>query len=124
MSRQAVARLLDERKLADVDVVVNLSGETIGKRWSGGRRRAIRESRVRGTETIAGAIERMYRSLMRRASEAPTVLVSGGAADKILPIIELPHQLVPSVIFDGLLCMADERQPTQPTLLPDSGVRG
>lgn len=76
-----------------------------------------------GSNAIAGAIERMYRNLMRRANEAPTVLVSGGAADKILPIIELPHLLVPTVIFDGLLCMADERQPTQPTLLPDSGVR-
>ena len=50
------ARLLDERRLASVDVIVNLAGETIGKRWTSTRRRAIRESRVRGTETIANAI--------------------------------------------------------------------
>lgn len=56
------ARLLDERKLAGVDVIVNLAGETIGKRWSDTRRRLIRESRVRGTETIVGAITRSGRS--------------------------------------------------------------
>src|SRR3954462_3747062 len=52
------ARLLDERRLAGVDVIVNLAGDTIGKRWTKTRRRNIRESRVRGTETIAGAILR------------------------------------------------------------------
>jgi uncharacterized protein len=57
------ARLLDERRLLDVDVVVNLAGETIGKRWSASRRRAIRESRVRATETIAGAILRSRRPI-------------------------------------------------------------
>lgn len=50
------ARLLDERRLADVDVIVNLAGETIGRRWTSARRRAVRESRVRGTDTIAAAI--------------------------------------------------------------------
>jgi uncharacterized protein len=57
------ARLLDERRLLDVDVVVNLAGETIGKRWTTTRRRAIRESRVRATETIAGAILRSRRPI-------------------------------------------------------------
>lgn len=57
------ARLLDERRLADVDAIVNLAGETIGKRWSPARRRAIRESRVRGTETIVGAISRSGRAI-------------------------------------------------------------
>ena len=52
------ARLLDERRLLDVDVVVNLAGETIGKRWTGARRRAIKESRVRATDTIVSAILR------------------------------------------------------------------
>src|SRR6185436_9580637 len=52
------ARLLDERRLADVDVIVNLAGETIGKRWTKTRRRNILESRARATETIAGAILR------------------------------------------------------------------
>ena len=64
------ARLLDERRLADVDVIVNLAGETIGKRWSSTRRRMIRESRVRATETIAGAILRARR---------PITLINGSA---------------------------------------------
>ena len=64
------ARLLDERRLADVDVIVNLAGDTIGKRWSSTRRRMIRESRVRATETIAGAILRARR---------PITLINGSA---------------------------------------------
>ena len=57
------ARLLDERRLAGVDLIVNLAGETIGKRWTSARRRAIRESRVRGTETVANAILRSRRPI-------------------------------------------------------------
>jgi uncharacterized protein len=64
------ARLLDERRLAGVDVIVNLAGETIGKRWSSSRRRAIRDSRVRGTETIAAAILK---------SRRPMTLINGSA---------------------------------------------
>jgi uncharacterized protein (TIGR01777 family) len=64
------ARLLDERRLADVDVIVNLAGETIGKRWTTARRRNIRDSRVRSTETIAGAILRARR---------PITLINGSA---------------------------------------------
>jgi uncharacterized protein (TIGR01777 family) len=50
------ARLLDQRRLGEIDVIVNLAGETIGKRWTPARRRAIRESRVRGTDTIVASI--------------------------------------------------------------------
>lgn len=57
------ARLLDERRLLDVDVVVNLAGETIGKRWTSSRRRAIKESRVRATDTVVGAILRSRRPI-------------------------------------------------------------
>jgi uncharacterized protein (TIGR01777 family) len=64
------ARLLDERTLQHVDVIVNLAGETIGKRWTSARRRAIRESRVRGTETITGAIVR---------SRLPITLINASA---------------------------------------------
>jgi uncharacterized protein len=64
------ARLLDERRLANVDAIVNLAGETIGRRWTTARRRAIRESRVRGTETIAAAIVRSGR---------PITLINGSA---------------------------------------------
>ena len=76
------ARLLDERRLADVDVVVNLAGETIGKRWTTARRRAIRESRVRGTETIVGAILRNRRPIT--LINASAVGYYGSRGDEIL----------------------------------------
>jgi uncharacterized protein len=57
------ARLLDERRLAAVDVIVNLAGATIGRRWTRTRRRDIRDSRIRATETIAAAILRSRRPI-------------------------------------------------------------
>lgn len=71
-----------------------------------------------GANAIAGAIERMHRELARHEQHAPLALIAGGAAPKLLPIIELPYRHTESLIFQGLLCMADERQPTRPTLLP------
>lgn len=76
------ARLLDERRLSDVDVIVNLAGETIGKRWSKTRRRNIRESRVRGTETIAGAILRAKRPIT--LINASAVGFYGNRGDEVL----------------------------------------
>jgi uncharacterized protein (TIGR01777 family) len=57
------AHLFDERQLGSVDVVVNLAGETIGRRWTAARRRRIRESRVAGTETIVAAIAKSGRPI-------------------------------------------------------------
>jgi uncharacterized protein len=57
------ARLLDERRLATVDVIVNLAGATIGRRWTRTRRRDIRDSRIRATETITAAILRSRRPI-------------------------------------------------------------
>jgi uncharacterized protein len=76
------ARLLDERRLTDVDAVVNLAGETIGKRWTPARRRAIRESRVRGAETIAGAIVRTGRPIT--LINASAVGYYGSRGDEVL----------------------------------------
>jgi uncharacterized protein len=76
------ARLLDERRLTDVDAVVNLAGETIGKRWTPARRRAIRESRVRGAETIAGAILRTGRPIT--LINASAVGYYGSRGDEVL----------------------------------------
>jgi uncharacterized protein (TIGR01777 family) len=53
------------------DAVINLAGEPIARRWTSARMRRIRESRVKGTRTLAAAIA----SLPRR----PAVLVSGSA---------------------------------------------
>lgn len=76
------ARLLDERRLNDVDVIVNLAGETIGKRWTSSRRRAIRESRVRGTETVVGAVLRMRRPVT--LINASAVGYYGSRGDEVL----------------------------------------
>jgi uncharacterized protein (TIGR01777 family) len=76
------ARLLDERRLADVDVIVNLAGETIGKRWTKARRRGIRESRVRATETIAGAMLRARRPMT--LINASAVGYYGNRGDEVL----------------------------------------
>jgi uncharacterized protein (TIGR01777 family) len=57
--------------LDGVDAVVHLAGEPIAQRWTGEKKKAIRESRVRGTELLA-----------RRIAEAetkPRVWLSGSA---------------------------------------------
>jgi NAD dependent epimerase/dehydratase family enzyme len=41
-----------------VDAIVHLAGETVSGRWTSERRRAIRESRVRGTAALVNAIAR------------------------------------------------------------------
>src|SRR5689334_15898344 len=47
---------LDPRQLDGVAAVIHLAGEPIAQRWTGARRDAIRESRVRGTELLARTI--------------------------------------------------------------------
>ena len=48
---------IDAPALEGVDAVVHLAGEGIGEhRWTDEQKQKIRESRVRGTATIAGAI--------------------------------------------------------------------
>lgn len=57
--------------LADVDAVVHLAGAGIADRpWTPGRKREIRDSRTRGTTTIAQAVA---------AADHPIRLVSGSA---------------------------------------------
>ena len=57
--------------LEGADAVVHLAGEPLAHRWTDARKRAIRESRVRGTELVACTIA----ALDRR----PRVLLSGSA---------------------------------------------
>lgn len=57
--------------LEGADAVVHLAGEPLTHRWTDARKRAIRESRVRGTELVARTIA----ALDRR----PRVLLSGSA---------------------------------------------
>ena len=63
---------IDQAALEGVDAVVHLAGETISAlRWTREKRRRIRESRVRGTDTLARAIAGLSRK--------PSILVCAGA---------------------------------------------
>ncbi len=67
-----IGGMIDYAKLEGLDAVVHLAGEPIsGARWTDAKKKAIRESRVRGTALIAGALARLQRP--------PKVLVSGSA---------------------------------------------
>jgi uncharacterized protein (TIGR01777 family) len=57
--------------LEGADAVVHLAGEPVAHRWTAERKRAIRESRVRGTEQLASAVRAM--------AVKPRVVLSGSA---------------------------------------------
>ena len=63
-----------------------------------------------GTYAITGAIERMHRHLTERCGRTPLTLVTGGAGWKVAPWLAVEHELVESLIFDGLLVVASERE--------------
>jgi len=53
---------LDAANLEGVDAVVHLAGESIASgRWSDEKKRAIRDSRVKGTALLSGALARLSR---------------------------------------------------------------
>jgi type III pantothenate kinase len=62
-----------------------------------------------GTYAITGAIERLHRHLAQRTGATPLTLMTGGAAWKVAPWLTIEHQLVESLIFDGLLAMQSHR---------------
>jgi uncharacterized protein (TIGR01777 family) len=62
---------LEPHALEGADAIVSLAGEPVAHRWTPDRKLAIRESRVRGTETLARAVLAMARP--------PQVFVSGSA---------------------------------------------
>lgn len=62
-----------------------------------------------GTYAITGTIERLHGHLTRRAGEVPLTLVSGGAGWKVVPHLTVEHELVESLIFDGLLALQAHR---------------
>jgi uncharacterized protein (TIGR01777 family) len=65
------AGTIDAAALEGVDAVVNLAGESLLQRWSEGRKRRIRESRVRSTTLLARALASLR--------QPPRVLLSGSA---------------------------------------------
>ena len=57
--------------LAGRDAVVHLAGENVAQRWTAGAKRAIRESRVRGTRHLVEGLQ--------RAEPRPRMLLSASA---------------------------------------------
>jgi uncharacterized protein (TIGR01777 family) len=65
---------LDPRKLEGFDAVVHLAGKSISGYWSEGFKREVRQSRVEGTQTLAGAVAESFRQ-----TGSPRVLVAASA---------------------------------------------
>jgi type III pantothenate kinase len=62
-----------------------------------------------GTFAITGAIRHQHRKLRDLTGETPRVLVSGGAGWKVTPYLELEHELLDTLLFDGLLALQARR---------------
>ena len=62
-----------------------------------------------GTYAIIGAMERMHRHLAARCAQPPVTLMTGGAGWKVAPWMTIEHELIDSLIFDGLLAMQAHR---------------
>ena len=62
-----------------------------------------------GTFAIAGAVQRMWDNLRGHCGEDPVCYMTGGAGWKMAPSMSTPCELVDSLIFDGLLEIADRR---------------
>ncbi|MFL6692411.1 MAG: type III pantothenate kinase [Ramlibacter sp.] len=62
-----------------------------------------------GTFAIAGAVERMVQHVRIHCRAEPACFVTGGAGWKMAPHMSVAFELVESLIFDGLLAIAQHR---------------
>ena len=62
-----------------------------------------------GTFAIAGAVQRMVDNVTARCGQAPVCIMTGGAGWKMAPSMSVEVELVESLIFDGLLEIAQRR---------------
>ena len=62
-----------------------------------------------GTYAIAGAIERMVTHVRQHCGQEPARVMTGGAGWKMTPHMSMEFELVESLIFDGLLEIAQRR---------------
>ena len=62
-----------------------------------------------GTYALAGAIERQRGRLHQRTGAEPLLVMAGGAAVKLAPVIDGAVELIDSLIFDGLLAVQARR---------------
>ena len=63
-----------------------------------------------GTYAIVGAIERMTINLQKHTGQTPKIFLTGGAAWKVADSMTKPAQLIESLIFDGILSVAEYLQ--------------
>jgi len=78
-----VAGRIDADALEGLDGVIHLAGENVGTRWTAERKRRIRQSRSRGTRTLAEALARLRRP-PRVLLSASGVGVYGNRGEEIL----------------------------------------
>lgn len=92
--------------LAGRDAVVHLAGENLAQRWSASAKRAIRESRVTGTEQLVRGLESCP------PDERPRLLLSGSAIGYYGPHGDEPidEDAPPGTDFLAQLCVAWEAQ--------------
>jgi type III pantothenate kinase len=64
-----------------------------------------------GVFAIAGAVERQHKRLAARAGQPPLVLITGGAAVKLAPALDLEFEIVDSLLFEGLVAIEAARTP-------------
>ena len=62
-----------------------------------------------GTFAIAGAVERMVQHLRQHSGTEPACYMTGGAGWKMAPSMSVLFELVDTLIFDGLLEIAQRR---------------
>ena len=62
-----------------------------------------------GTYAIAGAVERMVQHVREHCAAEPACIMTGGAGWKMAPSMSVKFELVDSLIFDGLLEIAQRR---------------
>ena len=62
-----------------------------------------------GAHALAGAIERIHRKLVALTGAEPVLMMTGGAAVKMVPITDLPFESLDALIFDGLLAQQSHR---------------
>ncbi|MGA0570290.1 type III pantothenate kinase [Variovorax sp. VNK109] len=62
-----------------------------------------------GTYAIAGAVERMVQHVRAHCGAEPACYMTGGAGWKMAPSMSVQFELVESLIFDGLLVIAQAR---------------
>ena len=62
-----------------------------------------------GTYAIAGAMDRMVQQVRDHCGQEPWCVMAGGAGWKMAPSLTIPFELVDSLVFDGLLEIAQTR---------------